>query len=321
MSDELQKCPVCEALLDEEDLFCGNCGAEAPAAAGRHADASRAFTYNFRCSSCGASMSYDASAGQLRCPFCGSEELSKQADAKTIAPTRVVPFAVTRDQAVAKMRNWLSQGFWRPGDLREQALVVAMTPVYVPYWVFAATTHTYWSADTSQTPRGAMASWYPICGEHHGRHEGLLVAASGALAAAETTAISPFDLSKGVDPAGIDLDNVTVEQFGVPRKYARPLARAGLEALEQSACGQYVPGRCRNLKVNVQLEGLSSEPVLLPVWIMAYRYRDRVFRFLLNGQTAAATGQAPISYRKIAVAVGIAVAAIAVILAVAVLSR
>ena len=30
MSDVLSKCPVCQALLDEEDLFCGNCGTEAP---------------------------------------------------------------------------------------------------------------------------------------------------------------------------------------------------------------------------------------------------------------------------------------------------
>jgi hypothetical protein len=166
-----------------------------------------------------------------------------------------------------------------------------------------------------------LGNWYPLFGEHHGQHDGVLVAASGALAPAETAAISPFDLSKGVDPAGVDLDNITVEQFAVARKYARPLARAGLEQSDSSDCEQYVPGRSRHLKVNVRLEGLSSEPVLLPVWIMAYRYRDRVFRFLLNGQTGAATGQAPTSYAKIAVAVGIAVAIAAVAFLIAISQR
>ncbi|HVX16222.1 MAG TPA: hypothetical protein VHC22_33860 [Pirellulales bacterium] len=321
MSDLVQKCAVCQALIDEEDLFCPNCGTEAPHRESRVADPSREFTYNFRCAGCGASMSYDASAGRLRCPFCGSEDLSKQADAKTIAPKMVVPFVVPRDAAVAQMRTWLGQGFWRPGDLRQQALVVTMTPVYVPYWVFQATTHTYWTADTSQTPAGALGNWYPLFGEHQGRHEGLLVAASGALAPAETAAISPFDLSQGVDPGGVDLENITVEQFAVGRKYARPLARAGLEQSDSADCQQYVPGRCRHLKVNVKLEGLSSEPVLLPVWIMAYRYRDRVFRFLLNGQTGAATGQAPVSYTKIAVAVGVALAIAAVAMLIAVSQR
>ena len=107
--------------------------------------------------------------------------------------------------------------------------------------------------------------------------------------------------SDGVPPEQVDLENVTVEQFSVPRKYARPKARQGLQSIEAQTCRQrYVPGRARNVKVNCRIEGLSSEPVLLPVWIMAYRYRSRVYRFLLNGQTGKETGTAPFSYHKLA---------------------
>ena len=45
----------------------------------------------------------------------------------------------------------LGRGFWRPGDLARQASIESMKPVYVPYWVFGGATHTYWTADTSQT--------------------------------------------------------------------------------------------------------------------------------------------------------------------------
>ncbi|HEX5103143.1 MAG TPA: zinc ribbon domain-containing protein, partial [Pirellulaceae bacterium] len=51
---------------------------------------------------------------------------------------------------------------------------------------------------------------------------------------------------------------------------------------------------------------------LLPVWIMAYRYKDQVHRFLMNGQTGKSTGTAPISYHKIAAVVGIVLAVILV---------
>ena len=102
-------------------------------------------------------------------------------------------------------------------------------------------------------------------------------------------------------PEQVDLENITVEQFSVQRKYARPLARQALDAMEADACTrQYVPGSARNVHVNVRVEGMTSEPVLLPVWIMAYRYRDQVFRFLVNGQTGQCTGTAPTSYAKIA---------------------
>jgi hypothetical protein len=65
--------------------------------------------------------------------------------------------------------------------------------------------------------------------------------------------------------------------------------------------------------VNVKLEGLSSATVLLPVWIMAYRYRDQVYRFLVNGQTGRVTGQAPFSWKKV-VAVSAVVALLAFLL-------
>jgi len=316
MSDLLLKCTVCRGLLDEEDLFCPNCGTEAPTRQESTQTASRVSTQNFQCSGCGASMSYDASAGSLRCPFCGSDNLVEQTDSKTVAPTSVVPFVISHDDAVSRMKDWLGKGFWRPGDLAQQAAVVSMTAVYVPYWVFRADTHTYWTSDTSQTPSGARGDWYPLTGEYKGYYTGVLVGASGALTSAETSAICPYQLNQGVAPEQVDLDNVIVEQFSVQRKYARPLARQGLEELEKQACQQFVPANSRNMKVNTRITDLHSEPMLLPVYIMAYRYRDEVFRFLVNGQTGQATGHAPRSLFKIFGAIALAIVLLLVVLAI-----
>ena len=83
-------------------------------------------------------------------------------------------------------------------------------------------------------------------------------------------------------------------------KYARPLAQQGLEAIERAECDQrYVPPRSRKVKVNTLLDGLSSRPMLLPVWIMAYRYKGSLFRVLINGSTGKLHGKRPISYTKI----------------------
>ena len=250
-------------------------------------------------------MSYDASAQTLRCPFCGSEKLSKQADTKSIAPKRIIRFAVDHEQASSILRQWLGRGFWRPGDLAKAAEIAKVSPVYVPYWVFQARTHTHWTADSSDLPFGARGDWRPVVGEHHGVYEGLLIGASGVLTPDETSKVCPYHLANAEPASDVNTDNMVVEQFRVQRKYARPLARQGLENLDRDACQRYVPARCRNLRVNVLLEGLSSEPVLLPVWIMAYRYRDHLYRFLINGQTGKATGQAPVSWSKILGAIAI----------------
>ena len=309
MSELLEKCSTCNALIDEEDLFCANCGTEAPHdRAESLVGATQQTTHNFDCGGCGASMSYDASAQTLQCPFCGSNKLEQAANATELAPRRVVPFAVDRDRAIGIMREWLGSSWWRPSDLADSAVITNMTNVYVPYWVFQADTFTYWTADTDQVPWGASGDWLPMTGSHRGRYNGLLIGASSALTPHETNAICPFDLAHAVPTEQVNLQNVTFEPFRVQRKYARPQARAGLEQMEIQACAQYVPGRSRNVKVNMRLENLHSEPVLLPVWMMAYRYNDRVYRYLMNGQTGKSTGTAPRSWKKPLMIVLIAIA-------------
>jgi hypothetical protein len=309
MSDLSLKCTVCGSWIDEEDLFCANCGTAAPSrsSVAGAADPASLVTDNFKCRGCGASMSYDASAQALRCPFCGSLDMAPQPDHKVLTPRSVVPFHLKQEEAVTAMRDWLGKGFWRPGGLAEQACVVKMTPVYVPYWVFQANTHTFWTADTNQTPPSAQGDWYPLSGEHQGSYAGMLIGASGVLSPAETQAICPFDFTPAIAPDKVDLKNAIVEEFSRPKKYARPLAAEGLENSETQACtSEYVPGTARNVHVNVQITEMAGEPVLLPVWIMAYKFHDGLYRFLVNGQTGRATGQAPISLVKVFVAIAIA---------------
>lgn len=314
MTEVLEKCAVCHAFLDEEDLFCANCGTEAPDRAAASQQSTMLTTHNFRCDGCGASMSYDASVRNLRCPFCGGERLEAQRDAKTLAPKYVVPFRIEQDDAIQRLKAWMGSSFWRPGDLATASIVTKLTAVYVPYWVFSGRVFTYWTADSSETPWGASADWCPVSGNHGGEYSGLLVGASSSLSPAETGALCPFDLSQSVPTEQVDLEHALFEQFQVQRKYARPLAQQGLEDLERSACAALVPGRSRNVHVNVRVENLQAEPVLLPVWIMAYTYEQRTFRFLLNGQTGRCTGTAPTSYKKVAAVTAGVIAAVVLIL-------
>ena len=322
MPELIQRCSVCLALLDEEDLFCANCGTEAPRTE-QEAPArpdQLLLTHRFTCEGCGAAMSYDASSQSLRCPFCGSEKLKKSKASNELAPSGVVEFAIEHEQAAVALRTWLGASFWRPSDLAKAATITKIAKVYVPYWMFHARTRTYWTADTNQTPISARGDWRPLTGEHPGDYRGVIISASSVLSPVETYQLLPFDLQQLQAPAKVDLANATVEEFRTSRKYARPLARSRIEELERNACAQYVPGRSRNVHVNVLLNGLTSQPVLLPVWIMAYRYKGEVYRFLLNGQTGKSTGNAPFSWRKLSAVVAIGLAVLAAMLLVTLLA-
>jgi len=56
---------------------------------------------------------------------------------------------------------------------------------------------------------------------------------------------------------------------------------------------------------------------LMPVYILSYRYRNKVYRYLLNGQTGKMAGDKPLSGKRIAIAIIGLILAILVIVLVA----
>lgn len=311
------RCTLCRNAVDAEDLFCAACGREVEPAAGV-APAPPPLEQGlagFDCRGCGASLTYDAGAQALRCAFCGSTALDRQpATTGRVAPTRRIPFLLEESEAVRAFRAWLGSGLFRPRRVLQEVRLERLQAVYVPCWVFEGTTETCWTADTNRTPAFARADWCPVAGESPGSFQGVLVLASGSLEPREMERLLPYDLSAAVPYRREDVGDLAVEDVGVSRRGARGLVNARVEELEQQRCAALVPGSSRNVHVNVLIQDMVSEPVLLPVWINAYRWRERIYRFVVNGQTGEVVGRAPVSRAKVALAVVLALAVVVLVI-------
>jgi len=305
MTLSVERCETCGGLVDLEDLFCANCGTKVP---DRHENETARLTIeakNYQCQGCGASMNYDASAQTLKCPFCGSVELTEDASQGILAPESVVPFALERVEAENRLLAWLGSSFWHPRDLRSAAQLTELTAVYVPVWVFATRVLTNWTADTSHTPFGAHAPWFPVASRGERSYDAIWIAASSGIPQRDLSAIWPFDVSTAVPPDKVDLVDVIVEQVTVSRRYARPRVQGILESFEVESVAREIPGKHRNIHVNVLMQDATSCAALVPIYAMAYRYRERVYRFVINGQSGHSTGSAPVSVSKVFGIIGV----------------
>jgi hypothetical protein len=63
--------------------------------------------------------------------------------------------------------------------------------------------------------------------------------------------------------------------------------------------------------LDVQYGALTYKHLLLPVWLLVYRYRDKPFQVAINAATGEVQGERPYSWVKIAFAVLLAAALIA----------
>jgi hypothetical protein len=69
----------------------------------------------------------------------------------------------------------------------------------------------------------------------------------------------------------------------------------------------------RILSKTTYYSDITFKYILLPVWISAYRFKDRNFQFLVNARTGEVQGERPYSWIKITLLVLFIIALIATI--------
>lgn len=288
-----------------------------------------------RCTKCGATTALDPGAAAGACAFCGTPAVVEApARADLVRPEGVLPFRIAREDAAARFRSWLSGLWFRPSDLAGRSSLTKLQGVYVPFWTFDAATHSAWTADAgfhyqvavqvmengqSVTRTETRTRWEPAAGTLEKFFDDLPVAASRGLDAGMTQGIEPFPTGSLVPYDPSFLSGFLAEEYGVDLPDALASGEERMRAEIREACAREVPGDTyRGLSVVSQFTGVAYKAALLPIWIAAYRYGEKPYRFLVNGVTGKTAGNAPWSVLKIALAV---LAALVVLLIAASLTR
>jgi hypothetical protein len=308
MSGAVLRCERCDSAITHDDLRCPICNLTCAIA--HAADRSETAVDILRCSGCGAAMSYEVSKRSAACAFCGSVVEVEHPEDPLEEARILLPFTVDRERARTAFRDWLGLlGWFRPGDLRTDARLENIQPLRWVGWVFDANAEVSWAADTDfDTHR---ADWAPHAGRTEVAYDDVVVPASRGLTREEITLLLPsYDLQSADD--GVDLVNdATLERFDVPRSTARARLIEAVERLARRRLEErHLPGRrSRNLSTATVLRSLAARRFAFPAWVLAYRYKHRLYRTVLSGQDASCLkGEAPYSTFRIAAAVAAVVA-------------
>ncbi len=282
------------------------------------------------CEACGAHLVLPENEKAGRCPYCASVRILEEArDPSRIPPESLVPFAVDRVRAETLFRAWMRGLWFRPNALKRGSAVADMRGVLVPYWTFDARADSSWTAMAGyhyyvtvgagkNARRVRQTRWVPAAGSRRDVYDDLLVCASRGLDASLVEKVEPFDLGALVPFRREYLAGWQAEAYAVDVRQAWGTAEGEIRASQVARCGSDVPGDTHmNLSVSTTLAGKRYRHALLPVWVCAYRFRGKAFRFLVNGQTGEVQGEAPLSWVKILVLVLVVGAIIGVVALVA----
>jgi LSD1 subclass zinc finger protein len=276
------------------------------------------------CRACGARVTPDPKLVSLSCPYCGNHDVAAARTARLLKPKALLPVKVTQETAGQEFRRWIAGLWFAPNALRRLARSEeALRGLYVPFWTYDCATVSdytgergddYWvtvpvtmrvhGRTVTRMQQVRKTRWRPASGQVSRRFDDVLVLASRSLPRDHAERLEPWDLGSLVPYRDDYLSGFAAEQYQVG--LAEGLVRAKEimdEAIRADVCADIGGDHQRIHSLATSHSELTFKHLLLPVWMSAYRFHDRVFRFLVNARTGEVQGERPWSWVKIALAV------------------
>ncbi len=275
-----------------------------------------------KCDKCGAEQTLPASLFASKCTFCGTAIVSKSYANRRIKPKSMVPFQVDRRTGQDCFRKWVRKQWLAPNDLKRYAQSDAgLTGVYLPFWTYDCQTSSdyrgergedYYTNETyttqnsagetvTSTRREKQTRWTAVSGHVDKFHDDVLVIASTSLPREIVDASERWDLRALVPYQPEFVSGFQAEAYQVGLRDGFPIAKTAIDEKVRYAIQRDIGGDHQRVhSVSTRYSDIKFKHILLPVWISAYRYRDKAFRFIINGQTGEVSGESPKSWWKIA---------------------
>ena len=284
-----------------------------------------------RCPSCGAQIELGLDEHARECPFCASPIVTDTGPQRQIKPQAQLPFLLSEDKAREAMNGWLGRLWFAPSDLRQYARAGrAMQGIYVPYWTYDAETRTEYAGQRGtvyyetrpvtvvvngrrQTAMQQVARirWQPVARPGRARlrrRAGARLDEPAQALHRRAGALGPLGAHRLRAAASSPASAPRATPCRSRRATARPAAI--MNAVIERDVRRDIGGDQQRIdQLRTEVGDLTFKHVLLPVWLAAYRYRGKSFRFVVNGRTGSVEGERPYSAIKIAIAVALALIA------------
>ena len=272
------------------------------------------------CPSCGAQVEFHGATHATECPFCATPVAIGTGEERRIKPQAVLPFVLNESQAREAMTNWLGSLWFAPNGLQDYARKGrALTGIYVPFWTFDAATRSHYAGargdhyyetrtvtrnGRTETEQVRRTRWSARSGWVSRRFDDVVILASTSLPRNYTDGLQPWDLSQ-LQPWRDDwLAGFIAEGYTVPLADGHGMAREVMADAIRDDVRQDIGGDEQRIDhIDTDWSGETFKHILLPVWMAAYKYNGKSYRFVVNGQTGKVQGERPWSAWKIAFAV------------------
>jgi len=301
-------CPRCGAnvsfMPNIQKFYCEYCGSKTEAFEfdKKHIyEENTQFLTNYDeylCSTCGAKLIANETTTITDCLYCGSRQILKSKFKGEFNPVEIIPFKIGRNQFLAQYTSFIKEKKYVPKNFKNKTRLMQTKGVYVPFNLFFFDTDIY--------ARGKAKKKFEedyVCYKYFETEFSMRLLApidsSNKFDDKIMAAIEPFDYRELKKFNPVYLNGFLAEKGNedmelLERKAENRVIEETLDYIkEKNEYFEMASGKWQG-----NFKKLESRYVLLPVWFVNTRYKNKLYTFAMNGQTGKVVGDVPINIIK-----------------------
>jgi len=301
--------------MDEEDLQAKNSAFEHDYADSNDTDEpSNHSTFGendareYHCNNCGATLLTDANTTATTCSFCGAGVVLSDRLTGNLAPAKVLPFTINKEQAQEAFKKWCRKGRLTPSDFMTADRIKNITGLYVPYWLYdmngrgeaeatCTRVRTYSDAHYIYTE----TKFYNVYRKVDLNYSRIPCDASRKMEDSMMDKLEPYSYQELKDFNLPYLAGYIAEKYDFTDEDMLPRIRDRVGTYVDNYLSSTISGYNSVMyqRKDINVIKKHANYTLLPMWMVCYDYRKAEHIFAMNGQTGKIVGKPPLSKAKI----------------------
>lgn len=243
----------------------------------------------YKCTNCGAELAINDTESSTFCAYCGQPTIVMSRIVRQKKPQGIIPFEITKQQALQILRNKLNKGFFVPKEVKD-VQIDKVHGIYIPYKVYNI------DYEDEMVLSGVVGTGKSARIKHYYRHakvnfENITMDASVMLDDESSIRLEPYNFFKCVPFSQIYMSGFysNIKDDDEDRLKEGALVRASNmfdEQVKKTVHADEVKVQKHNPCVNINAERY----VMLPAWFVSFRHNGVNNTIMVNGQTGKCVG-------------------------------
>ena len=263
----------------------------------------------YRCQSCGAEIIADENTTATFCVYCGNTAILKDRIHNSRVPDLIIPFQKVKDDATKAFEKVVKQKPLVPKAFKTKDNIQKITGIYIPFWAYdfqvsgtvefnATDVHTWTDFRNQYTKTDGFSV---VC-EGNMDYDKVLADGSSRFPDDLMDSLEPFDFQGLVSYnqaflAGFFSEKYDVDEDKAVERAQRRAVNTSVSLMRETVNHQ----SCALLDNQLNVQKQKVYYILLPVWMVNTKYRDKTYTFAMNGQTGKIVGDLPLGRKEVVV--------------------